>query len=189
MKFWLRLARAIDGLNERIGRGVGWLALVMVLIGAYNAVVRYLGRFFGWNLSSNAYIELQWYLFSLLFLLAAAYTLKRGAHVRVDVLYGRLSPRGKAWIDLAGTILFLLPFSAFCLWVTWPSVHNSWVVREVSPDPGGLVRYPIKAAILLAFVLILLQGVAEVVKLVAFLRGRGDGEAEEGSAAETGWRA
>lgn len=171
MQGWLRVARAIDKLNVRIGRLTGWLALLMVLIGAYNAVVRYLGRYIGGNLSSNAYIEAQWYLFSLVFLLGAAYTLRQGAHVRVDLLYGRLGERGKAWIDLVGTLLMMLPFSAFCLWLSWPSVRNSWAVREVSPDPGGLPRYPIKTVILVAFVLLILQGISQVVKHVAVLRG------------------
>lgn len=171
MKHWLEISRALDRFSERIGHGVAWLTLAMVLVGAYNAVVRYLGRFFGWNLSSNAYIELQWYLFSLVFLLGAAYTLRRGAHVRVDVLYGRLSRRGRAWINLAGTLVFLLPFCAFSLWVSWPSVRNSWVIREVSPDPGGLPRYPIKAMILVAFALLAVQGISEIIKQVAILRG------------------
>lgn len=163
--------RAIDRLNDVIGRTVLWLVGLMVLIGAYNAVARYLNRFTETNLASNAYLEAQWYLFSLVFLLGAAYALKEDAHVRVDVLYGRLGPRGKAWIDLAGTVLFLIPFSLLMLWVSWPSVAASWRVREVSPDPGGLPRYPIKAVILVAFVLLLLQGISQVFKQVALLRG------------------
>lgn len=168
---WLR---RIDALNERIGKAVGWLVLAMVLIGAYNAVARYLGRWIGVNLSSNAYLESQWYLFSLVFLLGAAYTLKHNEHVRVDVLYGRLSTRGRAWIDLIGTLVFLLPFSVFALAVSWPSVHNSWRVLEVSADPGGLPRYPIKTMILVAFCLLIVQGIAEVVRNVAVLRGTGE---------------
>ena len=172
MERWLAISRTIDRANEKIGFAVGWLTLAMVLIGAYNAIVRYLGRFMGWNLASNAYIELQWYLFSLVFLLGAAYTLRRGAHVRVDVLYGRLSERGKAWIDLVGSIVFLVPFSVFGLWVSWPSVKNSWAILEVSPDPGGLPRYPIKSMILVGFALLILQGISEIVKQIAVLRGR-----------------
>lgn len=171
MRTWLRLAHAIDRLNERIGRAVYWLALLMVLIGSLNAVVRYTGRYLGVNLSSNAYIELQWYMFSLIFLLGAAYTLKQDAHVRVDVLYSRLSERARAWIDLLGTVLFLIPFSALAIWASWPSVRNSWAVLETSPDPGGLPRYPIKTMIPVAFLLLILQGVAEAIKRVAFLRG------------------
>lgn len=171
MKSWMRLARGIDRLSVAVGQLIGWLLLLMVGIGAYNAVVRYLGRWIGGNLSSNAYIELQWYLFSLVFLLGAAYTLERGAHVRVDLLYGRLGEKGKAWIDLLGTLFLLLPFSVFGLFVSWPSVRNSWAVHEVSPDPGGLARYPIKTAILVAFFLLILQGISVVIRQVAILRG------------------
>ncbi|HEX2191216.1 MAG TPA: TRAP transporter small permease subunit [Longimicrobiaceae bacterium] len=163
--------QAIDRVSGLVGRTVLWLVAVMVAIGAYNAVARYLNRFTDANLASNAYLEAQWYLFSLVFLLGAAYALKEDSHVRVDVLYGRLGPRGKAWIDLAGTLLFLIPFCTLMLWVSWPSVAASWRVREVSPDPGGLPRYPIKAVVLLAFALLLLQGVAQALKQVALLRG------------------
>ncbi len=180
MVFWLRISRAIDRLNEHVGNASGWMVLLMVLIGAYNAVVRYLGRYIGGNLSSNAYIEAQWYLFSLVFLLGAAYALRRGAHVRVDLLYGRLGERGRAWVDLVGTLVLLLPFAVFTLWVSWPAVRNSWAVREVSPDPGGLARYPIKAVILAAFVLLILQGISEVIKRIADLLGlHQPGEARE----------
>ena len=171
MKRLLSVSRAVDRWNDRIGRLVAWFALAMVLIGAYNAIVRYLGRFTGVHLSSNTYIELQWYLFSLVFLLGAAYTLRRNQHVRVDVLYGRLGRRAQAWIDLIGTALFLLPFSALVLWVSWPYVANSFEVREGSPDPGGLARYPIKAMILVSFAFLFLQGCSELIKRAAFLSG------------------
>lgn len=171
MRRWLRVAGTIDRLNERIGRAVYWLALLMVLVGTFNAVARYVGRYVGMNLSSNAYIELQWYMFSLIFLLAAAYTLKHDAHVRVDVFYGRLSERARAWIDLLGTLVFLIPFSAFAIWVSWPAVRNSWAALEGSPDPGGLPRYPIKTMIPIAFALLILQGVAEAIRRIALLRG------------------
>lgn len=171
MHVWLRIAYTIDRTNEWIGRGIFWLTLFMVLIGAYNAIVRYLDRYTGLGLSSNTYIELQWYLYSLVFLLGAAYTLKHNAHVRVDVLFTRLSSRGRAWINLLGTLLFLIPFCIFVLLTSWPSVSNSWAVLEMSPDPGGLPRYPIKTAIPAAFLLLLLQGVSLAVKQVALLRG------------------
>lgn len=160
----------MDGLNEWIGRGVEWLALAMVLIGAYNALARYATRFTDLALASNALFELQWYLFSLIFLLGAAYGLNHDVHVRVDVLYGRLSARGKAVVDLLGSVLFLLPFCVLMLWVSYPAVRNSWVIREVSPDPGGLPRYPIKALILVSFGLLLLQGLAQIMKQVVILR-------------------
>jgi len=165
------LMRGVDRINERIGRSVAWLVLVMVLLGAFNAVARYAGRYVGFNLSSNAYLELQWYIFSLVFLLGAAHALRRDAHVRVDVLYGRIGARARAWIDLIGTLLLLIPFCVFVVWVSWPSVRNSWIVLEDSPDPGGLPRYPIKSMILVAFALLLLQGVAEAVRRVEWLRG------------------
>ncbi len=171
MQTLLRVSRAIDALNERIGQLMYWLVLFMVLIGVYNAVTRKLGQYTGVSLSSNAYLELQWYLFSLLFLWGAAYTLKHNAHVQVDVIYAQLSARKRAWIDLLGAVFFLIPFSLLVIWVSWPMVSNSWAVLEVSPDPGGLPRYPIKTAIPVAFVLLLLQGVSEAIKRVAVLRG------------------
>lgn len=171
MAIWLRIAHRIDRLNERIGRLVCWLTLFMVLIGAFNALVRFFDRFTGIGLSSNTYLELQWYMYSLVFLLGAAYTLRHNAHVRVDVLFTRLGARGQAWINLAGTILVLLPFCVFIMWTSWPTVSNSWAVLEVSSDPGGLPRYPIKTAIPVAFALLFLQGVSLAVKQVAFLCG------------------
>lgn len=173
MQSWLRLASWIDRLNDQIGRWVYWLSLIMVLMGAYNALARYIDRFTGWGLSSNTYIELQWYLFSILFLLGAAYTLKHDSHVRVDVFYGRLSARGKAWINLLGTLLFLFPFCILMLVMSWSSVANSWAVWEMSPDPGGLPRYPIKTIIPIAFVLLILQGISMVVHQIAILKATG----------------
>ena len=178
MRRWLGLAKALDGFNGFLGAATAWLALAMVGIGAFNACARYLGRHVGKDLSSNAYIELQWYLFSLLFLIGGAATLLRNRHVRVDVIQARLSRRARAWIDLLGTFLFLVPFCVVALIVSWPSVRNSWRVLEVSPDPGGLPRYPIKAAILVAFALLILQGISEAVKRIAEIRGEGAGNAD-----------
>lgn len=173
---WLRASRAIDAVTGSIGRVTAWLAVAMVLIGAFNAVARYLGRYLGVHLSSNAYIELQWYLFSVLFLLGAAHALREDAHVRVDVLYGRLSGRAQAAINIAGTVLLLVPFCAFVLWVSLPVVQASWRVREVSPDPGGLPRWPLKALILVSFALLLLQAVSELIREVHRLRRAGPHE-------------
>ncbi|MEM1271835.1 MAG: TRAP transporter small permease subunit, partial [Bacteroidota bacterium] len=136
-------------------------------IGAFNAVARYLGRFTGTNLSSNAYIEMQWYLFSIVFLAAGAWALQQDAHVRVDVLFGRLSPKRQALVNLVGTLIFLLPFCVLMIWVSWSYVENSWSIREVSPDPGGLPRYPIKFLIPFAFVLMLLQAISQAIKHAA----------------------
>ncbi len=170
MRFWTRAADRNDRLNETIGRATYWLVLGMVVLGAFNAVARYLDRFTGIGLSSNTYIELQWYFFSLVFLLGAAYTLKHDAHVRVDVLYGRLGPRGQAWINIAGVVLFLIPFCALMIAVSVPSVMNSWAVREMSPDPGGLPRYPIKTIIPIAFMLLILQGISMLVRQITQLQ-------------------
>lgn len=176
MQRWLSLANAIDKLNDAIGRAACWLVVVMILVATFNSIARYLGRSLGMQLSSNALLELQWYLFSLIFLLGAAYTLRHEGHVRVDLVYGRLSERGKAWLDLIGTLLVLLPFSALVLWLSWPAVRNSWRIAEGSPDPGGLPRYPIKSMILVAFFLLVLQGVALVIRKIAVLRRRAPDE-------------
>ncbi len=165
-----RLAGAIDGLNDRIGSAIRWLALIMVLVGAFNALARYATRYTDVSLSSNAYLDLQWYFFSLIFLLGAAYGLLHDVHVRVDVVYERLSRKARAWIDLFGTVLFMLPFSFLMLYVSYPAVRNSWSVREVSPDPGGLPRWPIKGVILVGFVLLALQGFSQLIKQIDILR-------------------
>jgi len=165
-----RLSTLIDAVSDRVGSLVGWLTLAMVVLGAFNAVARYLGKSIELNLSSNAYIEAQWYLFSAIFLLGAAHTLQRDQHVRVDVLYGRLSERRKAWIDIVGTVSFLIPFCLFGLIITIPAVRNSWAVLEVSPDPGGLPRYPIKTLMLVCFGLLLLQAISELIKRIRTIR-------------------
>jgi TRAP-type mannitol/chloroaromatic compound transport system permease small subunit len=167
----LRVAYGIDRFSERTGRGLYWLTLIMVLLGAGNAVVRYLDRYTGLGIGSNLFYELQWYLFAALFLLGGAYVLRHNAHVRVDVFYSRLSPRGKAWVNLLGTVLFLIPFCTLMIWTSWPAVRNSWLLREMSPDPGGLPRYPIKTVVPVAFALLLLQGAAVLIKQVAVIKG------------------
>lgn len=176
MRVLLRIASAIDAVNRHLARIVAWLSLAMVLIGAYNAVARYVERDLGLQLSSNAFLELQWYLFSVVFLLGAPYALRRGAHVRVDVLYGGHPPAGKAWIDLIGGVLFLIPFCVFAIWISWDFVADSWIEREMSNDPGGLPRWPLKPFVPFAFFLLALQGVSEVIKRAAFLRGWSAGE-------------
>lgn len=175
----MRWIERVNMLSERVGALLGWLTVLMILIGAFNALGRYAGRFIGVNLSSNAYLELQWYLFSAIFLLGASYALSKGAHVRVDVLYSRFSPRIRAWIDLLGGLVFLLPFTLFSLYLTWGPVSRSWAIRETSPDPGGLARYPIKAVILVGFVLLLIQGIAEVARALLVLRGAEADEPKE----------
>ena len=132
-------------------------------------------RYTALNLSSNAFLELQWYLFSAIFLLGGAYTLKRDEHVRVDVFHAALHPRRRAKIDLAGTIVFLIPFCLFVLWTSWAPVVNSWRILERSPDPGGLPRYPVKMLIPLGFVLVFLQAMALLIRRWAEVRERRDG--------------
>jgi TRAP-type mannitol/chloroaromatic compound transport system permease small subunit len=152
---------------------IRWLVLLMVFIGAGSAVVRYFSRGMGLSLNLVPASEAQWYLFSAVFLLGAAYALRHGVHVRVDVLYERLSERSRAWIDLLGTLLFLIPFAVMMLWVSFPAVRTSFQIRETSPDPGGLPRYPIKALILVSFGLLLLQALSQVVKHVDTIVGHG----------------
>ena len=170
MQFMLKVARWIDRLSE----GLGWMTLgftlIMVFVGTFNAVARYLGRYIGVNLSSNLYIEVQWYLCSLVFLLGAPYVLKKGTHVRVDIVYSRLTSRGKAWVDLFGSLLLLLPMCITIFLYSYPSVLNSWKVLESSSDPSGLPRYPLKTFILVSASLIALQGISEIIKQIAILR-------------------
>ncbi len=164
-----RVSAAIDRLNDRIGSAIQWLALVMVVIGAFNAIARYTDQYTGMSLSSNAYLDLQWYLFSLIFLMGSAYGLNHDYHVRVDVMYARLGRRGRAWIDLIGSVLFLVPFAGVMLWVSWGPVVRSWAILETSSDPGGLPRYPIKTVILVSFFLLLLQAISQIVKNATIL--------------------
>ncbi len=178
MGSWLALARGIDALNQAVGRGVSWLVLAATLVSAGNAVVRY-----GLGLSSNAWLELQWYLFALVFLLGAGYTLKHDGHVRVDALHGRFSPNTRAWIDLLGGLFFLLPVAGLIGWLGWGVFLNAWAAGESSPDAGGLLRWPIRLAVPVGFGLLFLQGVSEIVKRIAFLAGH---LAQEGERAEEG---
>ena len=179
MSLLRRAAAAVERLNDSIGSATSWLVLAMVLMGAYNALARWATRYVGMPLSSNALNEIQWYMFSIIFLLGAAHGLRHDVHVRVDVLRERLSERGRAWIDLLGTTLLLIPFCVLMLWVSWTPVVRSWQVREVSPDPGGLPRWPIKALLLVCFGLLLLQGLAMVVRQLDVIREDGPPEPDE----------
>ena len=176
----IKLASAIDHLTDFIGRAVSWLSLVLVIVGAWNAIARYIDREAGTELSSNFWIEFGWYLFAALFLFGAAWALRHDNHVRVDVFYARLSDRGKAWIDLAGSLLLLIPFCILILWAVWPSVIESWQIREMSPDPGGLPRWPIRAAVPIGFALLLLQGIANAIKAAEVLIQGNEVRGEEG---------
>ncbi|MBE7385442.1 MAG: TRAP transporter small permease subunit [Leptolyngbya sp. SIO1E4] len=167
----LILSYWIDRINTGIGRLAGWLVLVMIGVGCWNVLGRYVGQAVGRNLSSNALIETQWYLFSVVFLLGAAYTLRQNGHVRVDVFQSRWGVRRKAFAELVGTLLFLLPFAGLLLAFSWRWVLASWRIWETSPDPGGLPRYPVKSLILVGFVVLLLQGLSEAIKNLAVLMG------------------
>ncbi|NEP32855.1 TRAP transporter small permease subunit [Moorena sp. SIO3B2] len=171
MQQLLRISRVIDSFNERIGRLTYWILPLMIMIGVWNVVGRYLGRFIGENLSSNGFIETQWYLFDLVFLLGAAYTLKHNGHVRVDVFYKSLTPKAQAIANLIGTLLFLIPFCIMVIYFSWGAIVNSWTIQEMSPDPGGLPRYPIKSMIIVSFGLLILQGISEAIKNWAIFAG------------------
>jgi TRAP-type mannitol/chloroaromatic compound transport system permease small subunit len=166
MELLLRISRAIDALNERVGRTVLWLVLVAVLISAANAVVRKV-----FSVSSNAFLEVQWYLFSAIFLLASGYTLLRNEHVRIDVVLHRFSKRTQIWIDVFGIVVFLLPAAALIGWLAWPLFVKAYVSGEMSENAGGLIRWPAYLLMPIGFFLLVLQGISELIKRVAFLQG------------------
>jgi len=164
----LRISALIDTINERIGKAVYWLVLVAVLISAGNAIVRKV-----FNMSSNAFLETQWYLFSAVFLLCSGYTLLRNEHVRIDVITGRLSPRAQAWIDVFGTLFFLLPMTLLFIWLSWPVFVRTFSHNEISTNAGGLWIWPARLLVPIGFTLLAAQGVSELVKRIAFLAGKG----------------
>jgi TRAP-type mannitol/chloroaromatic compound transport system permease small subunit len=162
----LRFSALIDKSNEWIGKSAAWLGLLAVIVCTGNAVARY-----AFNIGSNAWLELQWYFNSAVFLLIAGYALKLNEHVRIDVLNSRLSARGQAWVDIVGSLFMLLPAVAIIAWYSWPSLFNSYDIGEHSSDPGGLIRWPVRILIPVAFTLLGLQGISETIKRVAFLKG------------------
>lgn len=166
MTFLLRIAAAIDALNTAIGRWTIWLILFCTLISALTATLRYV---LDWG--SNALLEAQWFMFGLVFLFCAAWTLREGGHVRIDILYSRLPPVVRVWIDLLGALLFLLPVCLLIVADSWNFFLISYRTGEASPNPGGLIWWPIKLAIPAAFGLLSLQGVSEIIKNVAILTG------------------
>jgi len=166
VKSLLALSRAIDALNEKVGHAVYWLVLVAVLVSALNAVIRK-----AFNVSSNSFLELQWYLFSVIFLFCAGYTLLKNQHVRIDVIAGRLSPRAQAWIDIVGTVLFLFPMAIMIMILSWPVFVMAYERNEVSTNAGGLVIWPARLLVPIGFFLLVLQGLSELIKRIAFLKG------------------
>lgn len=160
------LTRVIDRFNEFVGKAVSWLIIVAILVSAANAIVRKV-----FSTSSNAWLELQWYLFGAAFLLAAAYTLKQNEHIRIDILYGALSRRVQHWIDLLGHLFFLMPFCLLMLYYLWPYTMNSIRSGEVSTNSGGLIIWPAKGLLLVGFALLTIQGVSEIIKKIAVMTG------------------
>ena len=166
MKLLLRLSGLIDALNERVGKLVYWLILAAVLVSTGNAIVRY-----SFNVSSNAWLEIQWYLFSAVFLFCAGYTLLHNQHVRIDVITGHLSKRVQTWIDILGTLFFLLPMAIAIMWMSWPVFVDAYQSDEVSANAGGLPVWPGRLMLPVGFLLLVLQGLSELIKRIAFLRG------------------
>ncbi len=162
----LAISRAIDWFNERVGKAMMWLVLAAVLVSSVNAVVRY-----SLNVSSNAWLELQWYLFGAVFLLGAAYTLKQNEHIRIDIVSTRLSQNARNWIDIIGHVLFLAPLCLLMLWLGIPFFLRSLASGEVSSSAGGLIVWPAKLLVPLGFALLLAQGLSELIKRVAFMKG------------------
>lgn len=169
MRGLLALSRAIDRLTEIVGKSVAWLILVAVLVSAGNAIVRK-----AFDMSSNAWLELQWYLYGAAFLLAAAYTLQRNEHVRIDFVSNMFTKRTRDWIDLLGHILFLIPFAGLIVYLAVPWLIRSYSSGEVSANAGGLILWPAKAMVLAGFVLLLVQAFSEIIKRVAVIRGEID---------------
>jgi TRAP-type mannitol/chloroaromatic compound transport system permease small subunit len=167
MQMLEKFVNFVDGLSDKIGHLVGWMTTLMVLTVFYDTVMRY-----AFNKGNVALQELEWHLFAIVFLLGAAYTLKANGHVRVDILYVRLSEKTKAWIDFLGVFVFLIPFSVMVIFSTKGFIMNSWAVREISPDPGGLpARYILKAMIPLGFSLLIVQGLSEAAKNFMIIMG------------------
>ena len=178
MSSLLSLSRFIDAINEKIGLAISWALLLAVLICSGNALVRYI-----FNSSSNAWLEIQWYLFGAIFLLASAYTLKRNEHVRIDVVVGRFSKRTQVWVDVFGFIFFLLPATLLILYFSIPFAYESIRNQEVSSNAGGLIIWPAKTLIPVGFFLLTLQGISELIKRIGFLMGLVDASEFEKQAA------
>ena len=166
MGFLIQISKLIDALNDRLGQLANWMVLAACLISAANAMSRY-----AFDLSSNAWLEIQWYLFAGIVMLGASHTLRMNEHVRVDIVYTHLSERGKEWLDLIGTAVFLVPSMLVIAWYSVPFFLQSWNVQEISGNAGGLLRWPVKVLVPLGFTLVALQGVSEIIKRAASLRG------------------
>jgi TRAP-type mannitol/chloroaromatic compound transport system permease small subunit len=166
MKYLLKLSGLIDALNERVGRAIMWLILAAVLLSAGNAIARK-----AFHMGSSAFTEMQWYLYSGVFLLGAGYAFLKNVHVRIDFVSGRLSARGRSWIDIVGIIVFLAPFCWMLIQMSWPLFVKAWHSGEMSQNAGGLIRWPVYLLLPVGLVLLLMQSVSELIKRIAFLRG------------------
>lgn len=166
MKSLLKLSRLIDALTDLVGKSIIWLVLIVTLISSGNAIMRYTI-----NYSSNAFLEIQWYLFAMIFLLGGGYTLKKNEHVRIDLIAGRFSRRGQTWIDIFGIIFFLMPMAIAIMWMSWPIFLLALHSNEQSSNAGGLVVWPARLMLPVGFFLLVLQGVSELIKRVGFLQG------------------
>jgi TRAP-type mannitol/chloroaromatic compound transport system permease small subunit len=164
----LRISALIDALNERVGKAVYWLVLMAVLVSAGNAIIRKV-----FNMSSNAFLEAQWYLFAAVFLLCSGFTLLRNEHVRIDVIVGRLSPRAQAAVDVFGTLFFLLPMAILFIYLSWPVFVRTYTHGEISTNAGGLMIWPARLLVPIGFTLLAAQGISELIKRIAFLAGKG----------------
>jgi TRAP-type mannitol/chloroaromatic compound transport system permease small subunit len=169
MKSLFAFAGLVDRINQRICLIATWLVLLSCLVSAINATVRYV-----FSVSSNAWLELQWYMFAGIVMLGVSYTLKLNEHVRVDVLYARFPPRTAAWVDLLGAIFFLMPAAVLIAWMSWPQFAESFTSGEMSSNAGGLIRWPVKLLIPVGAALLALQGLSEIVKRIGYLRGQYD---------------
>lgn len=166
MKPLLKLSGWIDALNAKFGTLADWLVLLSCLISAGNAFSRY-----AFGVSSNAWLEIQWYMFAGMVLLGASYTLKRNEHVRVDIVYTNVSTRRQIGIDIFGFVLFMLPATIIMTYLSWPVFYNSWALGEVSSNAGGLLRWPVKIMLPIGFALLTLQGISELIKRIAMITG------------------
>ena len=166
MEYLLKFSKGVDWVNAKLGILANASVLLACVISAANAMIRY-----AFDISSNAWLEAQWYLFAVVVMLGASYTLQKNEHVRVDVFFMQLSPKAQAWVDIIGGVLFLLPACAVIGYYSWPFFLESWVRNEISSNAGGLLRWPVKFIIPLGFFLLFMQGLSEIIKRIAVLEG------------------
>lgn len=167
MRALLRLSRAIDWINDHFGRFAGWMIVLSCVVSAANAMIRY-----AFGISSNAFLEVQWYMFAAAVMLGTSLTLRRNEHIRIDIIYLCYSDTAKHWVEIFGTLFFLLPMCLLMAWLSWPFFYESFLINEQSNNAGGLVRWPVKFLVPCGFVLLAAQGISQIIKRIAALRGR-----------------